>query len=171
MQSESRILTALVGVRMLPEEMARGEELAKRANTTLASMMRANLLATLDRNGTGWAETLFEQRDAALAALARVRRLHRRGESAGADFDTCVHCSSEIRWGWVRWPCPTVRALEGDDALCRLAEMLGVGDAETPHAGRGGFPVELGRPSLVEGDARPGGSLQNITSAPIEEAP
>lgn len=43
-------------------------------------------------------------------AIARVRELHRESE---AYRETCVECS--VGDNLVDWPCPTIRALEGDE--------------------------------------------------------
>lgn len=80
----------------------------------------------------GYAATYAEQvaradraeaeRDAALAAIERVRALHRNtGPSQGYDSrfrggygmlgDCCGECGSHGEYG-VEWPCPTIRAIE-----------------------------------------------------------
>ena len=64
-----------------------------------------------------------DERDAALAALERVRVIHRNaGPSQGYDSrfkggygmlgDCCGACGSHGEYG-VEWPCPTVAALDG----------------------------------------------------------
>lgn len=51
-----------------------------------------------------WARTLFDQRDAALEAVARVRALHKCSNPPYRDH--CTHCLGP-------WPCETIQALEG----------------------------------------------------------
>jgi hypothetical protein len=56
-------------------------------------------------------------------AVARVRSLHQQYRFAGDDTrDYCSHCN-QISGGWIPWPCPTVQALDGEQAteLRRLA--------------------------------------------------
>jgi hypothetical protein len=50
------------------------------------------------------------------AAEARIRGLHQQYRFAGDDTtDYCAHCN-QISGGWIPWPCPTIRALDGDEA-------------------------------------------------------
>ncbi|MBX9425465.1 hypothetical protein [Streptomyces lateritius] len=52
------------------------------------------------------------ERDAAEAAIAEVRSVHRQYRSACDDAnDYCAHCN-QISGGWIPWPCPTIRALD-----------------------------------------------------------
>lgn len=68
-------------------------------------------------------EAATRERDAALAAVERVRVIHRNaGPSQGYDSrfkggygmlgDCCAACGSHGEYG-VEWPCPTVAALDG----------------------------------------------------------
>jgi hypothetical protein len=62
-----------------------------------------------------WADTILEQRDAALEAIARVRALHQQYRGV-PDYYTCAHCNQIGEVQWVRWPCPTILALDGEVA-------------------------------------------------------
>lgn len=57
------------------------------------------------------------QYDAATAAIERVRAIHlevgRQVDDAGVEYTVCKHCTEVNRYGQVRWPCPTVAALDG----------------------------------------------------------
>ncbi|MES9522424.1 hypothetical protein [Streptomyces capoamus] len=51
------------------------------------------------------------------AVEARVRALHQQYRFAGDDTtDYCAHCN-QLSGGWIPWPCPTVRALDGEQAV------------------------------------------------------
>jgi hypothetical protein len=57
--------------------------------------------------------TLREENDDLRAAIDRVRAMH-----AADGRNECPQC---LEWHWVDWenaqsPCPTLRALDGDDA-------------------------------------------------------
>lgn len=56
-----------------------------------------------------WAQTIFDQRDAALEAVARVQKLHTCSRPHPRYVDHCTHCLGP-------WPCETVQALEGGSA-------------------------------------------------------
>lgn len=47
------------------------------------------------------------------AALARVREMHDQYLPAAVDYDCCAHCN--IGGIYVEWPCPTIRALDGEE--------------------------------------------------------
>ncbi|MFC8832323.1 hypothetical protein ACFT8V_03875 [Streptomyces griseoincarnatus] len=58
------------------------------------------------------------------AAVARVRALHQQYRFAGDDTqDYCAHCN-QISGGWVPWPCPTVRALDGTAAPAAVSAAV-----------------------------------------------
>lgn len=70
------------------------------------------------------AEAVEQERDEARAALERVRELHRPVEGLGYDSDeggyghiaqVCTSCGTADEYG-VRWPCPTVRAIDAQAA-------------------------------------------------------
>lgn len=62
------------------------------------------------------AEQAEVERDAARAALAEVRDLHRHEQDRFAGDDTtadcCTHCN-QISRNWIPYPCPTLLALDG----------------------------------------------------------
>ena len=67
------------------------------------------------------AERMEAERDAALAAVARVRAIHAPGKiidvwgksrSQADDFLVCVECTDPDNW-WIAHPCATVAALDG----------------------------------------------------------
>lgn len=61
--------------------------------------------------------TAFRTLDDHRAAVARVRHLHHVYRPAHVDTDTCGHCNQLHEWPAVEpWPCPTIRALNGDRA-------------------------------------------------------
>ena len=114
--AESRNLQALVGVRLTDDERARGNELATRQGTTLAALMRGMLRDLLDAKGGApedWGITLFDQRDAALEAVARVRKLHQRTHDDGAYYCGWSTGQVVVNGCGLAWPCPTIRALDG----------------------------------------------------------
>lgn len=105
--AESRNLQALVGVRLTWDERTRGDELAAKRGTTLAALLRGMLRDQLDaKEGAPeeWAATLFDQRDAALEAVARVRLIHARN---GHFPYYCVNCRSTH-------PCKTIQVIDGE---------------------------------------------------------
>jgi len=53
------------------------------------------------------------ERDAARKAVAAVRYLHQQYMTAWIDEYTCAHCNRGM--DFVLWPCPTIKALDGDD--------------------------------------------------------
>lgn len=55
-------------------------------------------------------DLLRAERDAAVAALQRVRELHERTSFEVERRAYCVHC--QLVAGV--WPCPTIKALEGE---------------------------------------------------------
>ena len=60
-----------------------------------------------------WTPYVKPTREQLLAAEARVRTLHRRNEHSGV----CEHCSEHDYPDYaVPWPCPTIRALDGEPA-------------------------------------------------------
>ncbi|MFK3734044.1 hypothetical protein ACI2LJ_27685 [Streptomyces sp. NPDC088090] len=64
-------------------------------------------LAEADRDG--WRERAQGYQ----AAIARVRALHEQYRFGGDETtDYCAHCN-QISGGWVPYPCPTLRALDG----------------------------------------------------------
>lgn len=74
------------------------------------------------------AKTAEDERGEARAALERVRELHRPTEGLGYDSDeddtpgsyghiaqVCTSCGTASEYG-VRWPCPTIRAIDAEPA-------------------------------------------------------
>lgn len=62
-----------------------------------------------------WADELFRQRDAALEALQRVRELHT--DSPAGVCPSCGDVNAQTMGtgdGLVNYPCPTIRALDGE---------------------------------------------------------
>lgn len=63
------------------------------------------------------------------AAVARIRGLHQQYRFAGDDTtDYCAHCN-QISGGWIPWPCPTIRALDGEQPV-----VVEQPDTQTPEA-------------------------------------
>jgi len=73
------------------------------------------LATELAEERTAHQKTLEELREAR-AATARVRKLHfqYRGVS---NYDSCAHCNryAALSGIEVRWPCDTIKALNGED--------------------------------------------------------
>lgn len=57
-------------------------------------------------------ERLTAERDAALAAIERVRAVHRK-DARLPDWPECTHCTVGMLQDPVDWPCDTIRALDG----------------------------------------------------------
>lgn len=66
-------------------------------------------------------EAATRERDAALAAVERVRAIHAPGKiidvwgksrSQADDFLVCVECTDPDNW-WIAYPCATVATLDG----------------------------------------------------------
>ncbi len=83
------------------------------------------LVAAVERVQDARAEQAEAERDQAQAALERVRELHQPTEGLGYGCDeddipgsyghiaqVCTSCGTADEYG-VRWPCPTIRALDG----------------------------------------------------------
>lgn len=60
----------------------------------------------------GVMNALRRQRDSAESKVARVDGLHQQYLPAAVEFDCCSHCNA-ISGGYIAWPCPTMKALEG----------------------------------------------------------
>ena len=78
-----------------------GETLAR-----VEAWLRAHPRATL-ASGEGWA--LVEEIDRLRAAIKRARTLHGRHKCCFVCQPQCIECD-------VAYPCPTLRALDGEDA-------------------------------------------------------
>lgn len=92
-------------------------ELAPRVKAVILDVLTAMTSvdpALLDKDALAGAtvSTIFaeilrvRQATPAEAAIARVRALHR------SEYEACSECSTNDRYQ--EWPCPTVRALDGD---------------------------------------------------------
>ena len=77
---------------------------AKKVRTACTHTDAAGPCSCAKFESVGWTETLFDQRDAALEAVARVRALHVENKPY-AKF--CRHCRHP-------WPCKTIAALDGE---------------------------------------------------------
>jgi hypothetical protein len=81
------------------------------------------------------------------AGLAVVRALHQQYTFGTDPQDYCAHCN-QISGGWIPWPCPTVRALDGEQA--GGAQQDPTQDGEAPAAYSDGmgrvFCVACARP-------------------------
>ncbi len=57
-------------------------------------------------------EAALARAQQAYAAVARIRHLHQQYLPVAVDYDCCSHCN--VGGSYVEWPCPTIRALDGD---------------------------------------------------------
>lgn len=74
----------------------------------------ANYASTVD----GILEVVNDQLRLAQRQIAQVKRLHWQYRDAWAtpeSGDSCAHCNGFTDAGRVPWPCPTIRALRGEE--------------------------------------------------------
>lgn len=114
-----RVLAESSGAEIGPEETTAALACAEDMPVVLAELQRVR--RELDANERSEDASLAIAR----AAVARVHALHQQYRTAWTDaFDVCSHCTRGM--DLVRWPCDTIRALNGEPAD-RAAAVGGAG--------------------------------------------